>query len=91
VPTIKKKLTSRFVDGVKSAPAGTRLEIRDTEVRSFALRVTDRGAKSYILDLRWPGSKAPAKRTIGGKGTPWISGSGGTGWPASDLATRSGR
>ena len=65
MPTIRKKLTSRFVDSVKPAPAGTRLEIRDTEVKAFALRVTDRGKKSYIMDLRWPGSKAPAKRTIG--------------------------
>ena len=68
MPAIKKKLTPRFIESVKPAPAGTRLEIRDTEVRSFALRVTDRGARSFILDLRWPGSRTPAKRTIGDAG-----------------------
>jgi integrase len=65
VPTIRKKLTPRYIASVREAPPGERLEIRDTEVRSFALRVTDRGKKSYILDLRWPGSKTPAKRFVG--------------------------
>jgi integrase len=68
VPTIKKKLTTRFVASVKPAASGERDEYRDTEVRAFALRVTDRGKKSYIMDLRWPGSTAPAKRTIGDAG-----------------------
>ena len=67
MPTIKKKLTPRFIESVKPAAAG-RDEYRDTEVRAFALRVTPNGKKSYILDLRWPGSKAPAKRTIGDAG-----------------------
>ena len=60
-----KKLTPRFIASVKPAAPGTRLEIRDTETRAFALRVTDRGKKSFVMDLRWPGSKTPAKRTIG--------------------------
>jgi integrase len=29
------------------------------------LRVTDRGAKSFVVYRRWPGSHAPARRTIG--------------------------
>jgi hypothetical protein len=65
VPTIKKKLTPRFIASVKPAGGGKRDEYRDTEVRAFALRVTPNGKKSYIMDLRWPGSKMPAKRAIG--------------------------
>jgi integrase len=65
VSTTKKKLTSRFVASAGAAAAGKRDEYRDTEVRAFGLRVTDRGKKSYIMDLRWPGSRMPTKRTIG--------------------------
>jgi integrase len=50
---------------VKPAPAGKRLEIRDTEVAHFALRITERGVKSYIMAKRWPGGKMTIKRTIG--------------------------
>ena len=68
MPTEKKKLTSAFVASVRPAPAGKRLEVRDTEVAHFALRVTDRGAKSYIMSKRWPGTKMTLKRTIGDAG-----------------------
>ena len=68
MPTIKKKLTPRFVDERQAGRCRHAIEYRDTEVRSFALRVTDRGERSFILDLRWPGSRTPAKRTIGDAG-----------------------
>jgi integrase len=66
--TEKKKLSSTFVASVKRAPPGKRLEIRDTEVAQFALRVTDRGVKSYIVAKRWPGTKMTIKRTVGDAG-----------------------
>jgi integrase len=65
MPTEKRKLTPAFVKSVKPAPAGKRDEYRDTEVAHFALRVTDRGTKSYIMAKRWPGTKMTAKRVVG--------------------------
>ena len=63
--TTKLKLTSTFVASVKPAAKDKRDEYRDTEVAQFALRVTDRGVKSYIVAKRWPGSKMTIKRTVG--------------------------
>jgi integrase len=68
MPTEIRKLTPAFVKSVKPAPAGKRLEIRDTEVAHFALRITDRGTKSFIVAKRWPGAKMTIKRTIGDAG-----------------------
>jgi integrase len=65
VSTPKLKLTPAFVKSVKPAAGGKRDEYRDTEVRAFGLRVTDRGKRSFIMSLRWPGSKMTIKRTIG--------------------------
>ena len=61
----QKRLTPRFINSVKKATDGTRAEFRDTEVKAFALRVTESGAKSYVMNMRWPGSKVPMRRTIG--------------------------
>ena len=61
----EKKLTPTFVEGVKAAPAGRRDEYRDTLVRGFALRVTPKGVKSYVLSCRWPGTKMSVRRTVG--------------------------
>jgi integrase len=68
VPTVKKKLTPTFIASVPRAAPGKRDEFRDTEVRGFALRVTDRGAKSYVMNLRWPGGKMSIRRTVGDAG-----------------------
>ena len=62
--TTQRELTTRFVASVGPAPAGKRVEIKDTLVKAFTLRVTDKGAKSYIMDLRWPASMC-IKRRIG--------------------------
>ena len=61
----QKRLTPQFINSVKKATDGTRAEFRDTEVKAFALRVTKSGAKSYVMNMRWPGSKVPVRRTIG--------------------------
>ena len=61
----QKKLTPRFIASVKRAAEGQRDEYRDTEVKAFALRVTEQGAKSFVMNMRWPGSKVPMRRTIG--------------------------
>jgi hypothetical protein len=66
VPTVKKKLTPTFIASAKRAAPGKRDEFRDSEVRGFALRVTERGVKSYVMNLRWPGGpKMSIRRTVG--------------------------
>ena len=63
-----RKLSPTFVTSRKRAAPGKRDEYRDTEVRGFALRITDRGAKSYVMNLRWPGGKMSIRRTVGDAG-----------------------
>ena len=46
-----QKLTARTIENAK-APASGRLEIWDTLVRGFGLRVTERGVKSWTLMYR---------------------------------------
>jgi integrase len=61
---IRKQLTDRLIAGLEPAPSGKRYEIFDTKVYKFGVRVTDRGAKSFILYTSFPGS-SPARRRIG--------------------------
>lgn len=63
--TRKKRLTDAMIAGLKPAPEGTRIEIRDDLLASFAVRVTDKGKKTFVLITRFPGSKNPARRAIG--------------------------
>lgn len=63
--TRKKRLTDAMIAGLKPAPEGTRIEIRDDLLPSFAVRVTDKGTKTFVLITRFPGSKNPARRAIG--------------------------
>jgi len=57
-------LTPKFIDSIKAAP-GQRLEHWDAIVPSFGVRVTERGTKTFIVYRRWPGSRAPARRSVG--------------------------
>ena len=62
----RQNLTDRFVKSQKSAPAGQRYEYRDAIVPGLALRVTDRGHKSFVLVARYPSNpKNPTRRTLG--------------------------
>jgi integrase len=45
------------------APQGSRLELQDTYLRGLALRVTDRGSKSWVVRYRTP--KGQSRFTIG--------------------------
>src|SRR5262245_32769556 len=62
-------LTDRFIRSRKAARIGTRDDYFDAVVPGLALRVTDRGAKSYCLVARFPGSSNPTRRTIAPVGT----------------------
>jgi integrase len=58
-------LTPKFIASRKPAVAGTRDYYWDALVPSLGVVVTARGTKSFIVYRRWPGSRAPARRTLG--------------------------
>ena len=60
----KRTLTVRLIDALKPAPGGTKYDVGDAAVPGFAVRVTDTGAKSYVLIKRIPGASNPTRRTI---------------------------
>jgi hypothetical protein len=61
-------LTDTFITGLKPAPKGQRESFADALVPGLKIRVTDRGAKSFILWRRFPPSKNPAARSLGAVG-----------------------
>jgi len=64
----KRTLNDRVIKGLKPAPAGQRREVWDALVPGLGVRVTDTGAKSFVLATRYPGSTNPARRTLGSYG-----------------------
>jgi hypothetical protein len=62
---LKRKFTDKFVKSLRAAPPGKRVEHWDSAVQNFGVRVTDKGRKTYVLYLRWPGSRTPTRREIG--------------------------
>jgi integrase len=64
-PKRKRTLTDTFVRALQPAPAGKRDEYWDMRVPGFGVRVTDRGAKSFVLYARFPPSRVPARRALG--------------------------
>ena len=61
----KKPLTDRAIQGLKPAPPGKRRLVWDAIVPGLACRVTDQGAKSFVLVTRYPGAPHPAPRSLG--------------------------
>src|SRR4051794_20113278 len=61
----KRRFTDRWVQHIKPAPPGRRVEHWDALVPCFGVRVTDRGHKTYVLYLRWPGKRTATRREIG--------------------------
>jgi len=61
----KKPLTDRAIRGLGPPPPGKRRIVWDAIVPGLGLRVTDRGAKSFVLVTRYPGSSSPAPRSLG--------------------------
>jgi integrase len=61
----RKILTDRAIRAAKPAKAGERNQITDGIVPGLALRVTDNGAKSFVLVARYPGSNNPTRRALG--------------------------
>src|SRR3981189_1871113 len=65
---MKRTLTDKFVRSLQPAAQGTRAEHWDAALPGFGVRVTDRGAKSYVVYTRWPGTGSPARRALGDAG-----------------------
>ena len=62
----RQNLTDRFINSRKPAPVGRREEYGDAIVPELALRVTDRGHKSFVLVTRYPSNpKNPTRRALG--------------------------
>jgi integrase len=59
-----KKLTDADVKSLK-APEHGRIELRDSDVRGLAIRVTERGAKSWVLWYWNPAAKRKRRLTLG--------------------------
>ena len=58
-------LTDRKVKSLKPASKGKRYQIMDVEIPGFGVRVTDTGARTFILRTRYPGAKDASRREIG--------------------------
>jgi integrase len=65
---VKCTLTDKFVRSLQPAAPGKRDQYWDTLVPRFGVRVTDKGAKSYVVYTRWPGTGNPARRALGDTG-----------------------
>jgi hypothetical protein len=61
----KTTLTDRKVMALKAAPKGERYQVMDGLVPGFGVRVTDKCARTYILQTRFPGNNNPVRREIG--------------------------
>lgn len=71
----KIKLTDRYIKSRKPAPSGARTEFADAIVPGLALRVTEKGHKSFVLVARYPMKpKNPTRRAIGDYGAITLDG-----------------
>jgi integrase len=61
----KKPLTDRSIAHLPFAPRGNRRIVWDAVVPGLGIRVTDRGVKSFVLVVRYPGSPNPTPRSLG--------------------------
>jgi integrase len=65
----RKTLTDRAIRAAKPAKPGERYQITDGIVPGMALRVTDNGAKSFVLVARYPRNPInPTRRALGSYG-----------------------
>ena len=67
----RTRLTEKAVEKIKPAPAGKRVEYFDALVPGLALRVTDRGRKSWVVFYRHPGT-LPLRRLTLDKAWPTL-------------------
>jgi integrase len=61
----KLPLTPKGIEALKPPPLGKRKLVYDALVPGLAVRVTDKGAKAFVLVARFPGSQNPTARSLG--------------------------
>jgi integrase len=61
----RKNLTPTLINGLKKARKDERYQVMDAQVPGFGVRVTEKGHKTFILRIRYPGSSTPSRREIG--------------------------
>lgn len=64
----REVLTDRKLKALKPALTGQRFELMDAIVPGLAIRVTDKGKKTFVLVARYPGSPNPTRRALGAYG-----------------------
>ena len=62
-PKAKVNLTDRLLKSLK--PSEKPHQVMDSDVRGLGIRVMPSGVKSFILFRRFPGSRHPARRSLG--------------------------
>jgi integrase len=63
--TNKRTLNDRILKALKPAPAGKLVDLWDTVVPGFGVRVSDSGRRTFVLVTRYPGSSNPTRRALG--------------------------
>ena len=61
----KIAMTDRTLKALKAAPAGKRATVWDAIMPGLAVRVTDKGKRSFVVVRRLPGAAQPTWATIG--------------------------
>ena len=61
----KKPLTDRAIQHLKPAQPGKRRIVWDALVPGLGIRVTEKGVKTFVLVVRYPGSANPVPRSLG--------------------------
>jgi hypothetical protein len=64
---MKAKLTELSVARLRPPKSG-RLEVWDSTLPAFGLRVTSNGARSYVVAIRKPGARHPSRIKVGEPG-----------------------
>jgi integrase len=62
---IRVRLTDRMIAAIEPAEEGKRMEVFDTRVDRLCVRVTETGAKSFVLYTQFPGRSGASRRKIG--------------------------
>src|SRR5262245_57054847 len=62
---MRRRLSDRLLRSLQPAQYDKRYEIQDDIVRNLAVRVTDRGVKSFVVIARYPGGTHWTRATIG--------------------------
>jgi integrase len=70
----RENLTDKRLQALKAAPKGGRYDISDGIAPGLAVRVTDKGTKTFVLVARFPGSANPTRRAIGEYGAITLEG-----------------